>query len=270
MSGFLCSIAGATYAAAVVNNAVSFDGTGDYYEVTVGSSSGVADSLYTTFAGLVFKTTGGSGTAMNLLQVQLGTASGNPGFNVSHWDDGGILVVQPDNSGSDNANIYGNEGSTGAWMQFVLYVDWNNFANCKYYLNGVDRTTASLLDGPSFGERGVDNQAMNWTSSTTVKINIGSFFAFTGARDNNDYNGKVQYLLVKAGAGAPTISNYWDSVTSKPKDLGATGNATGLAPHIYHYGNTATFAVNNASAAFAAYTLTKYGNVSDTTGTPYA
>ena len=269
MSGFLCSIAGATYAAPVVNNAVSFDGTGDYYEGTVASSSGVADSLYTTFAGLVFKTTGGGGTAMNLIQVQLGTASGNNGFSVGHWDDGGILPRQPDNSGSDTAMVYGNAGSTGSWMQFVLYVDWSTFANCKYYVDGVDQT-GNLLNGPSFGERGVDNQPMNWTSATQCKINIGSFFAWVGAGDLNDYNGKIQYLLVKAGSGAPTISNYWDSATSKPKDLGTDGNATGLAPHIYHYGNTSTFAVNNASAAFAAYTLTKYGNTSDTSGTPYA
>lgn len=270
MSGILSSIAGATYAAAAAAGgpAVAFDGTGDYYEGTVASSSGVADSLYTTIAGLVFKNT--SGNQMNLIQVQLGTASGNPGFNVAHWDDGGILVTQPDNSGSDNANIFGTEGSINSWQHFVMYIDWSNFANCKYYLNGVDRTTTSLLNGPSFGERGVDNQAMNWTSSTTVKINIGSFFAYAGARDLNDYNGKIQYLLVKAGAGAPTISNYWDSTTNKPKDLGTTGNATGLAPHIYHYGNTSTFGVNNASAKFATYTLTKYGNASDTTGTPYA
>ena len=269
MSGFLSSMVGATYAAPVAaTTAVAFDGTGDYYEGTVASSSGVADSLYTTIAGLVFQNS--PTTPMNLIQVQLGTASGNAGINVTHWDGAGILVTQADNSGSDNANIYGNEGTNNAWMQFVLYIDWSTFANSKYYLNGVDRTTASLLNGPSFGERGVDNQALNWTSATQCKINVGSFFAYSGARDVNDYNGKIQYLLVKAGAGAPTIANYWDSATSKPKDLGTDGNATGLAPHIYHYGNTSTFGVNNASAKFATYTMTKYGNASDVAGTPYA
>jgi hypothetical protein len=247
--------------------AVAFDGTGDYYEVTVGSSSGVADSLYTTFAGLIYKNTTGE---HNLIQIQLGTASGNNGFNVSSWTNGGILINQPDNSGSDTSTLYGNAGSVGSWYQFVLYVDWSNFANCKYFLNGADVTTASLLNGPSYGDRGVDNSPMNWTSATQCKINIGGFFTYAGARDGSDYNGKIQYLLVKAGAGAPTIANYWDSAAGKPKNLGTDGNATGLAPNVYHYGNTSTFAVNNASAKFATYTLTKYGNTSDTSGTPYA
>ncbi len=247
--------------------ATAFDGTGDYYEGTVSSSSGVADSLYTTFAGLIYKNVSGE---HNLFEVQLGTASGNPGWSLNTWTDGGVLVTQTDNSGSDNANVFGTAGSVGSWMQFVLYVDWSNFANCKYFVNGVDQTSASLLNGPSFGERGVDNQAMNWTSATTVKLNIGGFFTNAGARDVNDWNGKIQYLLVKAGAGAPTISNYWDSASGKPKDLGTNGNATGINPNIYHYGNTSTFGVNNASNKFATYTLTKFGNTSDTSGTPYA
>jgi hypothetical protein len=180
-----------------------------------------------------------------------------------------LLLVQPDNSGSDNSTVFGQFGSTGSWVQFVMYVDWSNFANSKYYVNGVDRT-ANFANGPAFGERGVDGQAMNWTSATQCKINIGGFFAFAGARDTYDYQGKIQYLLVKAGVGAPTIANYWDSATSKPKDLGTNGNATGINPNVYHYGNTSTFAVNNASNKFATYTLTKFGNASDTTGTPYA
>jgi hypothetical protein len=247
--------------------ATAFDGTGDYFEGTAASSSGVADSVYLTLAGLVFKTT--SDGPLNMLQIQLGTASGNAGFQLGHWPDGQIHLRQPDNSGADNSVVFGTSGSVGSWMQFVLYVDYSNFANCKYYVNGVDQT-ANLLNGASVGERSVDGQAMNWTSSTTVKINIGGFFAYNGVNDLSDYNGKIQYLLAKAGAGAPTISNYWDSATSKPKNLGTNGNATGIAPHVYHYGDTTTFAVNNASNPFATYTLTKFGGASDTTGTPYA
>lgn len=249
--------------------ATAFDGTGDYFEAAIGSSSGVADSAYVTIAGLVYQNSG-SASEQNLLQVQLGTASGNTGINLNHWG-GGILLFQPDPSGSDISSVYGTSmAPQGAWAQFVLYVDFTNFANCKFYVNGTDYTSSYLLNGPSYGERGVDGQSLNWTSSTTVKINVGSYFTYAGARDVNDYNGKIQYLLVRTGSGAPTISNYWDSTAGKPKDLGTNGNATGLNPVIYHYGNTSTFGVNNASNKFVTYTMTKYGNASDTSGTPYA
>ena len=144
MSGFLASIAGATYAPPVAPGgpAVAFDGTGDYYEGTAASSSGVADSLYTTFAGLVFKTTGGGGTAMNLIQVQLGTASGNNGFSVGHWDDGGILPRQPDNSGSDTAMVYGNAG-------IGIQLSHHRFSSCTWY-NAIESSRQRLSKTESY------------------------------------------------------------------------------------------------------------------------
>ena len=167
--------------------------------------------------------------------------------------------------------VYGDyEGPTeNAWNQMVAYVDHTSFANCKYYLNGVDRTS-NLLNGGQIGAVNLGNNNINWGSSN-VNIRIGEQNPTAGYNSGfDDFLGSISQIYCHNASGAPTISNFWNTSTNLPKDLGTNGTATGLAqPLIYHYGTTSTFPTNNGTG-FNSYTLTANGNVASALGPTYA
>jgi hypothetical protein len=269
MSGINCSIAGATYAAAVVNAAVSFDGTGDYYEAASLTTT-ATDSKYLTIAFTWFHASGGNSRNQHFMTARLGTSNGENGWEVG-IQSGRFRYVSWDNSGSDTDMAYGDyAGPTeNAYNQIVAYIDHTSFANCKYYLNGVDRT-ANLLNGSSIGALNLFNNNINWGSSN-VNIRIGQQSTNTNYRSNfDDFLGRISQIYAHNASGAPTISNFWDSGAGKPKDLGTNGTATGLAqPLIYHYGDTSTFPTNNGTG-FNSYTLTASGTPTSAEGPTYA
>lgn len=268
MSGFLASIAGATYAAAVVNTAVSFDGDGDFYSVS-GLTTTATDSKYLTIAFTWFHESGANSRNQNFMTVRLGTANGQNGWEVC-LQSGRFRYSSIDNSGSDTDMVYGDaqHANENAYNQMVAYIDHTSFANCKWYVNGVDRTS-SLLNGASIGAVNLANNNFNWGSSN-VSIKIGEQdTTYSGSSGFDDFLGRISQIYVHNASGAPTISNYWNSTSSLPIDLGTTGTATGLAqPLIYHYGDTTTFPTNNGTG-FNAYTLTATGNVASAVGPTY-
>ena len=269
MSGFLCSMVGvSSAAAAVVNNAVSFDGTNDFYQVT-GLTTTATDSKYLTIAFTWFHASGANSRNQTLITARLGTTSGENGWEVC-LQSGRFRYVSPDNSGSNTDMVYGDyEGPTeNAYNQIVAYVDHTSFANCKYYLNGVDRTS-NLLNGAAVGAVNLGNNNINWGSSN-VTIKIGEDLpAFAGTSGFSDFLGRISQIYVHNASGAPTISNYWNSTSGLPIDLGTNGTASGLAqPLIYHYGDTTTFPTNNGTG-FNAYTLTATGDVVGAAGPTY-
>ena len=81
MSGFLSSMVGATYAAAVVNAAVAFDGTNDYYEAA-GLTTTATDSKYLTIAFTWFHASGGNSRNQHFMTARLGTSNGENGWEV--------------------------------------------------------------------------------------------------------------------------------------------------------------------------------------------
>jgi hypothetical protein len=241
------------------STASAFDGAGDYYSATSISTS-ATDGKYLTIAGTIYWN--GGDNLQHVVNVRLGTASSEYGFWV--WINGGRMQCKMvDGAGSNPTSIYeNNENSltTNAWNQFVIYWDTTSYAtNTKIYVNGSSKAISN---------EGTTNVNWNWgNTATTVKVGqLNSSQTSTGA----DFNGRIAQLYIHNASGAPTISNYWDSGSSKPKDLGTQGSSTGLArPLIYHYGNTSTFPTNNGTG-FASYTLTANGGVSDTTGPTYA
>jgi hypothetical protein len=268
MSGFLASIAGATYAAAVVNTAVAFDGTNDFYSVS-GLTTTATDSKYLTIAFTWFHASGANSRNQNFMNVRLGTTNGENGWEVC-LQSGRFRYSAPDNSGSDTDMVYGDGLYTteNAYNQMVAYIDHTSFANCKWYVNGVDRTS-SLLNGAAIGAVNLANNNFNWGSSN-VSIKIGEQdTAYNGSTGFDDFVGRISQIYAHNASGAPTISKFWNSTSGLPIDLGTNGTATGLAqPLIYHYGSTATFPTNNGTG-FNSYTLTATGNVASAEGPTY-
>jgi hypothetical protein len=166
--------------------------------------------------------------------------------------------------------VYGDAQHTNenAWNQMVAYIDHTSFANCKWFVNGVDRTS-SLLNGAAIGAVNLANVNLNWGSSN-VSIKIGEQdAAFAGSTGFDDFVGRISQIYVHNAAGAPNITKFWNTTSNLPIDLGTNGTATGLAqPLIYHYGNTSTFPTNNGTG-FNSYTLTPSGDVTGAAGPTY-
>lgn len=267
MSGFLSSIAGATYAAAVVNAAVSFDGNEDYYSAT-GLTTTATDGKYMTLAFTFYLPSSATGKFMDLLAIELGGASNQIGY---------FAVLQSTRLHNYFTNSAGNTGQTygdfeittsNAWHQIVYYHDATSFSNCKYYVDGVDRTSSSLLNGSSFGEPSMQNVDFNW-GTTGAKVYIGNGIIGTGFDASDEFDGRLSQVYLHNASGAPNISKFWNSTSGLPIDLGTNGTATGLAqPLIYHYGNTSTFPTNNGTG-FNSYTLSANGGVASAEGPTY-
>jgi hypothetical protein len=264
MSGINCSIAGATYAAAVVNTAVSFDGTNDFYiaeSITPSSTTGKFLTVACTF---YWDSSGGN--LQHLVNMRYGTSDDQAGLSWRMWVNGGrIQNTFMGGGGSYYSSVYetaDNSLTSGAFNQVVFYSDFNNSANNRIFINGVSKAVTTDGWNSSFG--------VGW-GKTNSKIKIGEREdTLGGDGSDNDFKGRVSQLYIHNASGAPTISNFWDSGTSKPKDLGTQGTATGLArPLIYHYGTTSTFPTNNGTG-FNSYTLTGNGNLADAEGPTYA
>jgi hypothetical protein len=167
--------------------------------------------------------------------------------------------------------VYGDAQHTNenAYNQMVAYIDHTSFANCKWYVNGVDRTS-SLLNGAAIGAVNLGNLDLNWGSSN-VTIKIGEDLpAFPGTSGFSDFLGRISQIYVHNASGAPDINKFWYFGSNRPRDLGTNGTATGLAqPLIYHYGNSTTFPTNNGTG-FNSYTLTASGNIATGDGPNYA
>lgn len=250
---------------AYTSDAVAFDGTNDYYEATSISTT-ATDSKYLTFACTFYLASGGNSRNQHLMTARLGTANGENGWEIC-VQSGRFRYSSFDNSGSSTDMVYGDAQhlTEGAWNQMVAYIDHTSFANCKWYVNGVDRTS-SLLNGASVGAVNLANYNINWGNTATT-IKIGEESAVSGYNSGfSDFEGRISQIYVHNASGAPDIGKFWDHSVGKAKDLGTNGTSSGLAqPLIYHYGGTTTFPTNNGTG-FASYTLTGYNNVSTNTG----
>jgi hypothetical protein len=256
MSGFLCSMVGAKPAgAAVVNNAVSFDGDGDFYSAT-GLTTTATDAGKITVA-CTFYWAGGN-NLQQVVNLRLGTGASDYGFWV--WINGGRMQLKvATGTGSVPTSIYEdaeNSLTQNAYNQFVIYLDTSSWTtNSKIIVNGVSK---------AFSNEGTSAYSFNWgNTATTVKIGQKNS-SQTG--DGTDLNGRISQLYIHNSTLVPTIGNYWNTTSNLPLNLGTNGTATGLAqPLIYHYGTTSTFPTNNGTG-FNAYTLTATGNVADAEG----
>ena len=251
------------------STAVSFDGTNDFYEAT-GITTSATDSKYLTIAFTWFHATGDNSRNQHFMTARLGTTNGENGWEVC-IQSGRFRYSSYDNTGSSTDMVYGDyAGPTeNAYNQIVAYVDHTSFANCKYYLNGVDRT-ANLLNGAAIGAVSLGNNNINWGSSN-VSIKIGEQNTTAGYNSGfDDFLGRISQIYCHNASGAPDINKFWHFGSNRPRDLGTTGTTTGLAqPLIYHYGNTTTFPTNNGTG-FNAYTLTATGNIATADGPTYA
>lgn len=242
--------------AVVVNNAVAFDGSGDYYSAT-GLTTSATDGTFVTVA-CTFYWAGGS-NLQHLVDLRLGTGGSDVGFYM--WINGGRTQMTLVGGGSEYKTMYENAENSltqNAWNQVVFYMQTNSSTNSKIFINGVSKAfTMSNLTANTF----------NWGNTATT-ITIGQKqAAITGT--GADLNGRISQLYIHNANGSPNISSYWNSTESKPRDLGINGNATGLPqPLIYHYGTTSTFPTNRGTG-FASYTLTANGGITNAEGPTY-
>ena len=277
MSGINCSIAGATYAAAVVNNAVSFDGTGDYYTSAVNFTGSGTDAPDFIIACSFFFASGGNSANDNLVVCKLGTTASdaNRGWSVM-LQSGRVRFARHRTDSTDSEVVYLNyQGFTeNAYNHFLIYIKPNAGAtatDCKAWINGVDRS-ANWQTGAAIGGFALTNaKTTNWGNTSGSTVRFGSYLSGSGMDTfTDDFSGRISQFWATGGTlTAPAINSFYNTTTSLPKDLGTQGTATGLArPYIYHYGTTSTFPTNNGTG-FNAYTLTATGNIADAVGPTY-
>ena len=269
MSGINCSIAGATYAAAVANAAVLFDGTDDYYSAT-GITSTATDGYYATVA-ITFYYDGSNGDFEGMLNLRLGAADGNWGLVVGLAGGTKVRLIRVKNEGSDGGAMYLDSVgdtvlTTNGWNQVVFWHKGNSAtaSNSRCWVNGVQQTV--FFDGTMSN----DTIQYNW-GHTSGQVWIGRHTTDMIGGTQPYFKGRYSQVYIHNGqTTAPSISSFWDTSTNLPKDLGTNGTATGLSqPLIYHYGTTSTFPTNNGTG-FASYTLTQSGGVTDAAGPTYA
>jgi hypothetical protein len=259
--------------------AVSFDGNGDFYTSAVDFSGGASDAGDLIVASTFFFASNGNSVNDHMFVCKLGTASNdsNRGWSII-LQSGNIRFARHHPGGSDTEVLYLDyQGFTqNAYNHFLLYVKpnaSNNANDCKAWINGVDRST-SLRTGSAIGGYPLNSngKTFNWNNTSGSTVKIGAFLSGSGQDSFPDnFEGRIAQFWATGGTlSAPTLSNFYDTGTSKPKDLGTNGTATGLAqPYIYHYGNTSTFPTNNGTG-WASYTLTATGNIANEDGPTYA
>ena len=279
MSGFLSSMVGATYAAPVAaTTAVAFDGDGDFYTSAVDFTGSGTDSTDLIIACTFFFASNGNSVNDHLFVCKLGTGTGdaNRGWSII-LQSGNIRFGRHHPGGSDAEILFLDyQGFTqNAYNHFLIYVKPNasqNRNDCKAWINGVDRST-SWRTGAEIGGFPLGSaRSTNWGNTSGSTVKVGAFLSGSGQDDfPNNFEGRIAQFWATGGTlSAPTLSNFYDTATSKPKDLGTQGTATGLSrPYIYHYGDTTTFPTNNGTG-FASYTLTATGNVASAAGPTYA
>jgi hypothetical protein len=236
------------------NNAVTLNGSNQYYNTSAITTT-ATDTKFFTFATTFYWNSNnyaqGGANLQHLVNVYL------PGGNSFYiWINGGRLQVD---GGCGTVYELAEDSLIGnAWNNVVFYFDSSSRANCRIYINGVNKT---LDTGGN-----PNNTNINWgTTNAVVTI---------GAPNNNVqsagtyFNGRISQLYLHNKSGAPDITQFWDSTANKARNLGTTGTATGApAPLIYHYGTTSTFATNRGTG-FNSYTLT--ANNTPTSGAGYA
>jgi hypothetical protein len=300
MSGIICSMVGATFTVAAtataftndgntllllhmngtdasttfvddtggvaVSSAVSFDGSNDYYIASSITPSSTTNKYLLIACTFYWDSSGGN--LQHLVNMRYGTTDDQAGLSWRMWINGGrIQNTFMGAGGSYYADIYENAENSltsGAWNQIVYYSDFTSgsTANNRIFVNGVSKAITTQGWNSGFG--------VGW-GKTNSKIKIGEREdTLGGDGSDNDFKGRVAQVYIHNGSGVPTISNFWDAASGKPKDLGVTGTATGLAqPLIYHYGDTNTFATNKGTG-FNSYTLTATGNIAKVTGPTYS
>ena len=256
MTGIIASMVGATYGSGAPITAVTFDGTGDYYEKTSITSTATSATKFVVALTYNTNTTSGQTHMINMYSV----GSTTYGFYI--WINSGRsqLVVTQGTTGSEVYNVYTGTTTvtTGAWENIVWYFDMASFANTKCYKNGVSQSlTQASFNG---------TLSLNFNSISQIKIGQKNT---AQTATGSDYNGKIAQVYVNAVTAEPDINLFWNTASNLPQDLGINGTASGLPqPYVYHYGNTSTFITNNGTG-FASYSFTANGNVANTTGPTY-
>ena len=239
---------GAVPVAITTTDAVSFDGTGDYYEATSLSSSVTADSKYALICINLYWA--GGTNLQHPVNLRLGTGSGDYGFWI--WINGGRSQLKfVTGTGTAPGSIYENTENSltqNAWNQIVMWIDTTSSTTSEIWVNGNQKAYSN--DGFPTGA------LFNWTNTaTTLKIGQKNT-SQTG--QGADFNGRISQVYISASSTFPGIDKFWQQ--GKPHNLGTTGTSTGLAtPLFYHYGGTSTFTTNQGN--FASYTLTANGGV---------
>ena len=269
MSGFLASIAGATYAPPVPLASVAFDGVDDYYSAT-GITSTATDGSYATVA-ITFYYDGSNGDFEGMLNLRLGTNDANWGLVIGLAGGTKVRLIRVKNIGSDGGALYLDSVgdtvlTTNGWNQVVFWHkgDSASVSNSRCWVNGVQQTL--------FADGTITNTSSpyNW-GHTNGQVWIGRHTTDMIGGTQPYFKGRYSQIYIHNGqTTAPSISSFWNTTTNLPKDLGTNGTATGLAqPLIYHYGNTSTFPTNNGTG-FSSYTLTQSGGVTGAAGPTYA
>jgi len=249
---------------APVYGAVNFSSSS--YSST-GLTTTATDNKYMTVAFTFYLPSSATGSFMDLFSIRLGTGSGEIGYQAI-LQSTRLHNYFINNTGGSTGQTYGDYEITtsNAWHQIVYYHDATSFANCKYFVDGVDRT-ANLLNGPSFGEPAMANADFNWANTNTT-ISIGNGISGFDVAAGTNFDGRFSQLYIGNTAGAPDITKFWDSTDALPRDLGSFGNSTGLPrPLIYHYGSTTTFPTNRGT--LSSYTLTPTNSPTNAEGPAY-
>ena len=254
---------GATYAPAVVQTAVAFDGTNDFYIASSITPSSTTGKFLTVACTFYWDSSGGN--LQHLVNMRYGTTDDTAGLSWRMWINGGrIQNTFMGGAGSYYSSVYEtaeNSLTSGSFNQVVFYSDFNNSANNRIFINGVSKAVTTDGWNSSF--------AVGW-GKTNSKIKIGEREdTLGGDGSDNDFKGRISQLYIHNASGTPDIAKFYNTTSSLPLDLGTNGTSTGLAqPLIYHYGSTSTFPTNNGTG-FNSYTLTATGDIAGAEGPTY-
>jgi hypothetical protein len=255
MSGFLCSIAGATYAApvAAITYPTSFVKLGTSSAVGGYADESITDGVTNSSTGLTFSAwikptlTGHLESQWALISLP-NQDGGNASLFISIRDNGNLRVYRqvPGIEGADYDNLVsGACPVANEWYHILIAGQVSS--TFVVYINGVQKTELQYSGGIS---------SNNFQLQILTGVRIASNTA-AGQSARGDQIAQVWF----DNAYVDITANLTKFYNNGYVDMGSQGTSSGLSrPLMYHYGNTSTFPTNNgrtsaSSGNYLAYNL---------------
>ena len=210
-------------------NAVTFDGTADYFSDATPTTS---DSKTFVLSLWMKLNASGDSTARTIISKRvLG------GLSIDIRDDNVLSIAAYNSAGTQILEMYTNAGTTllaaDGWQHLLLSVDMAGLA--QLYINDAD-------DSPRiFGQ----------TNDTIKHTDVHSLFNANGAGGNAYFGDCAEFWLTHATSLDLSVSanrRKFISALGKPVDLGSDGSTpTGTAPIRFFSGATASWATNKGT-----------------------
>ena len=254
MSGFLASIAGATYAppVAAITYPTSFVKLGTPSAGAGYADEGITDGVTNSSTGFTFSAwvyptlTGHGGSEWPLIALP-NQDGGNASLYISIKDNGSLRFYRqvPGIEGADYSDLVSGAFPTANTWYHIL-ISGQVSSTFVVYINGVQKTSLQYGGGIS---------SNNFQLQILVGVRIGSNTA--PAPGKGDQITQVWF----DNSNVDITTNLTKFFNNGYVEMGSQGTSSGLSrPLMYHYGNTSTFPTNNgrtsaSSGNYLAYNL---------------